>query len=319
VSAATAKSWNYTAACSGVTAPANTNLPISVTDSEGYVLCYQYDALDRVTKVKYPDGTTEQFDYNFPTGWTANGINYGGTPSLDVWAVTDRQGRVTSYSYDRNRRLTAKTEPVTVAGVATTRTTQYSYYADGTLKELTDANGNVTHWDIDIQSRPTAKTYAYGTASAKTETYTYDLAGRLKTTTDAKAQVLTLTLNKDNTVASYAYTNAAIATPGASFTYDPWYPRRTGMTDQFGSTSWTYKAVGTNGALATDTEDGPFGNDTVAYGYDTLGRVNSRSVGGATAEKCAYHRPGQLHLWLSGEQRAGGQQNHRQHRHELRL
>jgi RHS repeat-associated protein len=294
VSAATAKSWNYTAACSGVTAPANTNLPISVTDSEGYVLCYQYDALDRVTKVKHPDGTTEQYDYNFPTGWTANGTNYAGTPSLDVWTVTDRQGRVTSFNYDRNRRLIGKTEPVTVAGVATTRTTSYSYYADGTLKEQTDANGNVTHWDIDIQSRPTAKTYAYGTASAKTETYTYDLAGRLKTVTDAKAQVLTLVRNKDDSIASYAYTNAAIATPGASFTYDPWYPRRTGMTDQFGSTSWTYKAVGTNGALGTDTEDGPFGNDTVAYGYDTLGRVNSRSVGGATAETLGYDLLGRM-------------------------
>ncbi len=58
LSAATAKSLNYTAACSGVTAPANTNLPISVTDSQGYIKCYQYDALDRITKIKYHDGTT---------------------------------------------------------------------------------------------------------------------------------------------------------------------------------------------------------------------------------------------------------------------
>lgn len=294
VSAATAQSYNYTAACSGVTAPANTNLPISVTDSQGYVLCYQYDALDRVTKVKYPDGTLVQYSYAFPAGWTANGVNYGGTQSLDVWQVTDRQGRVTSYTYDRNRRLTAKTEPVTVAGVATTRTTSYSYYADGTLKELTDANGNVTRWEIDIQSRPVSKTYAYGTANAKTESYTYDLAGRLKTTTDAKGQVLTLVRNKDDSIASYAYTNATIATPGASFAYDPWYPRRTGMTDQFGSTTWTYKAVGTNGATGLDTENGPFGNDSLTLAYDNAGRVNSRTVSGTTAETFGFDTLGRM-------------------------
>lgn len=129
--APTARSYNYSSPCSGVTAPANTNLPISVTDSEGYTLCYQYDALDRVTKVKYPDGTTDQYDYNFPTGWTANGVNYGGTPSLDVWKVTDRLGRIVNYSYDRNRRLISKSETVKVAGVDVTRTTGYSYYENG--------------------------------------------------------------------------------------------------------------------------------------------------------------------------------------------
>lgn len=293
--APTAKSYNYSSPCSGVTAPANTNLPISATDSEGYTLCYQYDALDRVTKVKYPDGTTDQYDYNFPTGWTANGVNYGGTPSLDVWKVTDRLGRIVNYSYDRNRQLISKSETVKVAGSDVTRTTGYSYYENGVLKELTDANGAVTHWEIDIQSRPVSKTYAYGTANAKTETYSYEnTTSRLKSITDAKGQITTFTRNKDNSIASYAYTNAAVATAGASFTYDPWYPRRTGMTDQNGTTSWTYKAVGTNGALGLDTEDGPFSNDTVAYGYDTAGRVSSRTVGGGSAESLTYDLLGRL-------------------------
>lgn len=293
--APTAKSFNYTSPCSGVTAPANTNLPISVTDSEGYVLCYQYDALDRVTVVKYPDGTTDQYDFNFPTGWIANGVNYGGTPSLDVWKVTDRLGRIVNYSYDRNRQLISKSETVKVAGVDVTRTTGYAYYENGVLKELTDANGAVTHWEIDIQSRPVSKTYAFGTANAKTETYTYGTAtSRLKSITDAKGQTITYTYNKDNSIASYAYTNAVVATAGASFSYDSWYPRRTGMTDQYGTTSWTYKAVGSNGALGIDTEDGPFSNDTVAYGYDAAGQVSSRMVGGGMAESLSYDLLGRL-------------------------
>lgn len=295
VSAPTAQSYNYTAACSGVTAPANTNLPISVTDSQGYVLCYQYDALDRVTKVKYPDGTTDQYDYRFPTGWTANGVNYGGTPSLDVWKVTDRLGRIVNYSYDRNRQLVSKSETVKVGGVDVTRTTGYAYYENGVLKNLTDANGAVTHWEIDLQSRPVSKTYAYGTANAKTETYTYEnTTSRLKSITDARGQTVTYTWNKDNSLASYTYTSAVVATAGASFTYDPWYPRRKSMTDQYGTTNWTYKAVGTNGALALSSEDGPFSNDTVSYGYDAAGRVNSRTVPGGSAESLTYDLLGRL-------------------------
>ena len=291
---------NYTSACSGVTAPANTNLPISMTDSEGYTRCYQYDALDRIVKVKYPDGTFDQYDYTFPAGlssqptWTTGAVPTAGSPSLDVWKITDRLGRITNYVYDRNRQLIKASETVTVGGSAVTRTTAYAYYANGTLKELTDANGNVTRWDIDIQSRPTAKTYAFGTANAKTESFTYDIVGRLKTRTDARGQTLTYTYNKDDTVASYAFTNAVVATPGANFVYDTWFPRRTSMADQFGTTTWTYKAVGTNGALKPDVEDGPFANDSITIAYDAAGRANSRTISGTAAETFGFDTLGRM-------------------------
>jgi len=283
---------NYTVSCAGVTPPANSNLPISITDSGGRALCFQYDALDRVTKIKYPDSTTEVFSYAFPNTWPV--VAARGKQSLDLWKHTDRLGRVTSYSYDQNRRLTAVKEPVTVDGVETTRTTRYEYYENGVLKNLIDANGNVTHWEIDIQSRPTSKTYAYGTADAQTESYTYDLAGRLRTVKDAKGQVLTKTYNVDDTLAGYAYKNATMTTPGAKFTYDPYVPRLTKMTDQFGTTVWTYKPIGTNGALRLDTETPPFANATASYGYDDAGRVNSLTVPGAKAETFAYDVLGRL-------------------------
>jgi len=285
------EAMNYTAACAGVTPPANINLPISVTDSGGRTLCFQYDALDRVTTVKYPDGTTDQYSYVFPITWPVASAR--GKPSLDLWQSTDRLGRVTSYSYDQNRRRTAITEPVTVDDVATTRTTRYEYYANGALKNLIDANGAITHWEFDLESRPTSKTYAYGTADAKTESYSYDLSGRLKTVTDAKGQVLTKTYNADDTLALYAYTNTP-GTAGARFTYDPYFPRLKQMADQFGTTNWTYKPVGTNGALRLDTETPPFANATASYGYDAAGRVNSLTVAGAAAETFGYDVLGRL-------------------------
>ncbi len=262
------------------------------TDSQGYVLTYDYDALDRVTQITYPDGTTDIYSYKFPAaGGLQQPALFGvaGAQSLDLWKFTDRQGRITEYTYDANRRKVAQLETVTVNGAVTTRTTQYSYYENGALKNLTDANGNVTHWEIDLQSRPISKTYGYGTAAAKTETTVYETTtSRVKSSTDAKGQVTTFVYNKDNSTASYAYTNAAIATAGASFTYDPYFARRTGMVDQFGTSSLTYKPIGTNGALSLDTEDAPFTNDTVAYAYDALGRVNSRTVAGAAAESFGY-------------------------------
>jgi YD repeat-containing protein len=90
---------------------------------------------------------------------------------------------VTTYGYDAAQHLTSAVEPTSGTG---TRTTQYKYYENGTLEDIIDANGNDTHWAIDIQSRPTSKTYQYGTASAKTETYACEnTTSRLHSITDA--------------------------------------------------------------------------------------------------------------------------------------
>ena len=242
------------------------------TDSQGYVLTYDYDNLDRVTKITYPDGTTDLYDYNFQSGPNV------GTASLEMRKHTDRLGRVTTYGYDADQRLTSVTEPISGG---TTRTTSYDYYENGTLKNLTDANGNVTHWDIDIESRPTAKTYAYGTASAKTETYTYETTtSRLKSVTDALGQVKTFTYGLDNRITGITYTSSVNATPNVTIAYDTYFPRMTSMADGTGTTNYSYTAMGTNGALKLSSIAGPYSNDTTGLTYDTLGRLNGRNITG---------------------------------------
>ena len=164
------------------------------TDSEGYVLTYAYDNLDRVITITYPDSSSDHYDYTFQSGPLL------GTQSLNLRKYTDRLGRVTTYTYDADQRLVSVTEPLTST---TTRTTSYNYYENGTLEDIIDANGNDTHWAIDIESRPISKTYAYGTSNAKTETYTYENStSRLKSITDALGQVKTFTYNHDNTIAA---------------------------------------------------------------------------------------------------------------------
>jgi YD repeat-containing protein len=71
----------------------------------------------------------------------------------------------------------------------------------------------------------TATTYTYGAAS-----------GRLLTVTDPKQQVTTYTYNLDDTIASTAWTNAQIATPTVSYTYDTAYGRVATMPDGIGTT-----------------------------------------------------------------------------------
>jgi YD repeat-containing protein len=235
----------------------------TTTDSEGYVLTYDYDALDHVTRITYPDATHDDYDWTFQSGANA------GLPSLNLWRATDRLGRVTTYAYDANRRLTSVTQQ-TSATPAVTRTTSYSTYENGSLKDQTDANGNVTHYAVDLQSRPTTKTYAYGTAAAKTETTAYETTtSRTKSLTDALNQVKTYSYTLDNRIAGITYTASVNATPNVTFVYDTTWPRPTSMTDGTGTTNFTYIANGVNGAFQlASIDNASYANDTITNTYD---------------------------------------------------
>ncbi len=247
------------------------------TDAAGYKVAYAYDAFDRVTTVTYPDATTEKYAYT----------------NLDLTSTTDRLGQTTAYAYDANRRLTAVTD-------ALGQVTKYAYYEDGTLQSLTDPNGNVTKWDVDIQGRTTVKHYADGT----TESYAYEATtSRLKSKTDALGQVTSYAYNADDTLAGVSYSALASSTaPTApvSFAYDPIFPRLTSMTDGIGTTTYSYYPItGTAGSgrlqfVASPVAGAPGGAvDIVAYSYDALGRVSSRTVNGSS-ETASYDALGRL-------------------------
>ena len=78
------------------------------------------------------------------------------------------------------------------------------------------------------------------------------------------------------------YTNANIATPSVTYTYDTNYPRLATRVDGLGTTTYTYRAAGQSGAGRVATIDGPGTNDTLTYTYDELGRRLSRALGTAT-------------------------------------
>ena len=249
----------------------------TVTDSEGYVLTYDYDALDRVTRVTYPDTTYEEVTYD----------------KLDIVQSRDREGKITEYTYDAMRRLTQVDEPLP-------RTLTMQWSDAGRRIALFDGENNQTQWAYDIAGRLTTETYADSTQ----KTYGYDVAGRLSTITDALGQIKTIGYTLDDRPSGFTYTNEVNTTADVTFSYDAVHPRMTQMVDGIGTTTWAYGAIGAVGAQQVIREDGPRANyDVVAYTYDALGRRASRrhgatysggSLSGGETETYTYDSLGRL-------------------------
>ena len=227
----------------------------TATDSEGYVLTYDYDALNRTTKITHPDGTYEQTVYN----------------RLDPQDRRDRRGGWSHTFFDALRRPVAVRDPAN-------RTTTQQWCTCGSLDKIIDASNSATTWERDLQGRVTKETRA----DSSFQTFTYETTtSRIKTRTDAKGQVTTYTYLLDDNLGQTVYTNATIATPTVSLTYDPIYNRLFSMTDGTGTTNYSYYAITvspTLGAGKLQAVDGPLTNDTVSYGYDERGRVATRGL-----------------------------------------
>jgi YD repeat-containing protein len=127
------------------------------------------------------------------------------------------------------------------------------------------------------------------------ETYAYEnTTSRLKSKTDALNQAKKYDYFNDDLLRSITHFGAVNPTDDVSFVYETFFPRLVSMTDGAGTTTLAYKDIGTPGALKLASENGPFAsNDTVAYAYDALGRVTTRTVD-TTPETLVYDALGRL-------------------------
>ncbi len=232
------------------------------TGTDGYTMTFGYDNLDRLTGITYPDGTSEQVVFNL----------------RDVVLYQDRMGRATTYTYDAADRRQSMTD-------AAGRTTYFSWCGCGALDQMTDPLGHSTSWLNDNLNRVVGKSIN-GQLSVL---YGFDGSGRLVGKTDALGQVTNYSYNVDNSLAAIAYQNAVHPTSGATFAYDPFYPRLIQQVDGFGTTTFTYYPAGVPGAGKIATMTAPAPNHTVALQYDAIGRqigltldgiVQSRSFDG---------------------------------------
>jgi len=232
----------------------------TLTGVSGYTLIFDYDAMDRVTKITHPDSTFEQYTYDL----------------LDLASFRDRSGRQTFFGHDAMRQLKQRTDPMG-------RVTRFGWCRCGQLESLTDPMGRTTTWLTDVQGRTIARQYADGSQVK----YQYEnTTSRPRLMIDEKQQVTQFVWNRDDTLRSVVYGHTLIPTPGVSFTYDPDYQRMVSMTDATGITRYTYNpvtATPTSGAGALASVDGPLPNDTITYTYDELGRPVHRAINGVDA------------------------------------
>jgi RHS repeat-associated protein len=231
-----------------------------ITGVTGYTSVFDYDALNRLLRVTYPDSTFIQHTYD----------------RLDVVDIRHRDGGHTLLEYDNLRQVKKTTDPLG-------RETLFSWCRCGGVKSLIDPMGRGTEWHSDVQGRVIAKQYSDGSRIS----YSYENSvSRLRQVVDEKQEVTHYVYNRDDTLASIAYANAAIPTPPVSFTYDTNYERLISIVDATGITVYSYNPISgtpTPGAGRLASIDGPLADDTITFAYDELGRPVSSAVGGLSA------------------------------------
>ncbi len=233
----------------------------------GYTRSYEYDNLDRITSVTYPDGTTEEVIYE----------------ALHARWTKDQQNRWTRQDINAIQQVVGVLNPAA-------EYTAFEWCNCGDLKAIIDAQGQATRWTHDVAGRKTSKKYADG----RTDTYAYNAySGWLETVTDPAGQQVKNEYALDGRPIATRYVNETISTPDVTLTWDSKYARVTAMVDGTGTTSYTYRAPGQSGAGGVYTIDGPLGSDTLTLAYDDLGRVTSRTLD-STAESVTYDALGRV-------------------------
>jgi YD repeat-containing protein len=217
----------------------------NLTDSvnrRGHAINYTYDDQGRglVKRKDYADGTHVDFTYD-DRGNLRTATDASGTTTLDWDPVADRLNKITypggrflQFFYDRGGDL--RTRMVDQSGF----TVVYSYYDDGSLKELRDGQNNlIVHYDYYLDGRLRRKDLGNGTYT----TYEYDPAGEL--------------LHLVN------YAPGGAVNSRFDYTYDD-LGRRTSMTTLDGRWDYAYDLTGQLTRVSTTGR-------TIEYVYDAAG------------------------------------------------
>ena len=223
------------------------------TDARGLTLTYDYNNLNKVTRVTYPDTTHIDYEYDCACGL--------------VSSVKDRAGRTTHYDYDPLKRLIRVRD-------AANDTTEMNYDKVGNLTQLTDTNGNRTKFEYDSNNRLIKKIYVDGSY----ERYTYDGNNNLVSYRNARGQLTNFSYDDNDNRTRIGYSSG----PAVTIAYDA-LNRPVRMVDATGTTTFSYDLLG-----RLTSEDGPWLNDKVSYRYDAVGRRQQILLNNANAANYSY-------------------------------
>lgn len=225
------------------------------TDQTGLTLSFEYNELDALTRVTFPDSKDISIDYT------------GCCPDL-IEGITDRAGKSLQWRYDAVKR------PIEFINTDGTKI-KGSYDSNGNLVELKDPNGNSTRFEYNLDNFLIRKTYSDDTYL----TFAYDEMGRLVERVNARGVRSDFVYDENNNLVGITY---ADATPSVTYVYDA-YNRVVERQDGIGTYQFSYDA---NSQLKE--VNGPWENDTVTYSYDELGNRTGLSVQGADVVTYVY-------------------------------
>jgi len=235
---------------------------------------YDYDALDRLTRVAFPDGTVTSYYRDF-------GAERFGTRQFQEY-VTDPKGRVKVYYHNvRDQLVSLKEYHTPTGGTAQTIWTNYTYDPLGELITVRDYNSNYTRQTFDNLGR---RTVVDNPDTGKT-TMSYDLASNLvaKVTANLRATSQQISYGYDyDRLVSISYprfpANNVTYTYGAPGASDNRAGRITHVVDQAGNEDRYYGKLGET-TKEVRTVVGFTGSSpktyTTSYVFDTFGRQQS--------------------------------------------
>lgn len=246
----------------------------TLTDANGSIYAFEYDAMRRKTAMVYPDNTQETWDYN-PAGqiiaYTTRAgqtktiiYNFDGKPLSETWLPSGSAPDV-AYTYDDNGRLASADNGNALL--------TYSY----------DKLGRITSETTDIRAllpniAPHTVGYMFGARGRKTGlmypdamkvTYSYDVQGRMTEVRNGNTK------------------------PLATYAYDAYGRRAKLIRDNGVVTNYTYDLAGQ--VLGIDHLDQ--GNTPLAfahYEYDSRGRRTSMTRENNQTDRYLYDATNQL-------------------------
>jgi RHS repeat-associated protein len=221
---------------------------------------YDYNNLDQITGISYPDGKSEIFNYSTCC------------PRL-IESRTDRAGLVTYYTYDELKRL------IRVQGPEDT--VSYEYDANGNISKLTDENNAATSFEYNLDNKLMRKIYP----NAKLITYSYDITGLLITITNSRGIEKNYSYDDNHNLLGVNYSDN---TPSFTFTYDD-YNRVITRSDGTGFYQYSYDV---NNRLTGI--DGPWEDDTITFQYNELGQMETLIVQKGQGISYMYDTSGRL-------------------------
>jgi RHS repeat-associated protein len=234
----------------------NQGLLVAVTNNFGRVMTRTFDFADRATNNVDANGVSIDTTYDVQGRVLTRTFSDTGlekfvytTNVVGTTSYTNQLGsNVVNYAYDALGRKTNEVYPAIA-------TNQYAYSAASDLRTLTDGKNQVTSWGYDIYGRTTSKTNQAGTEVLR---YQYDASSRL---TNRWSAAKTNTVYAYDKVGNLTNVNYSVS-PDITLQYDA-LSRLTNMVDAAGTSTFSYSYA--NQLL---TEDGPWAEDTVIYGYN---------------------------------------------------